>query len=65
MKKITFRIGKDGTTTIVDAVGYGSACTSTTANVERRLGFADEGSRAATENMYAPSEELNAEAGLG
>ena len=65
MKSITFNISKDGNVTVVDAVGYGPGCTEATRNVERRLGVADNSSRAPTENMYKPEIQTTVGAGLG
>ena len=52
MKRIKFSISKQGVTTIVDAQGYGDGCRSATANLESRLGVANESTRENTESLY-------------
>lgn len=63
MKKIIFSIDNKGRTTIVDAIGFGGGCVNATAEVERRLGLADEATRAATDSLRQPEEQAVAVAG--
>jgi hypothetical protein len=61
MKRLRFSINKQGVTTLLDAEGYGSTCQEATAQVERRLGVADESSRASTSSLYAEPEQQAAQ----
>jgi len=65
MKRIRFKIDKQGVTTVLDAEGYGSTCTAATARLEGRLGTVDESSRAATASLFAEPETQTAQQGLG
>lgn len=60
MKKLKFQINRSGNVTLLDAEGYGTACQAATAGVEKRLGVVDEGSRAATDSLYAEPEKQSA-----
>lgn len=60
MKRLKFQISKQGLATLVDAEGYGTTCRQATENVERRLGVADESSRASTSSLYAEPEQQGA-----
>lgn len=57
MKRLKFQINKQGVATLLDAEGYGQTCRQATENVERRLGVADESSRASTGSLYAEPEQ--------
>lgn len=56
-KKIVFHIDKQGNTTVKDVCGFGTSCQQTTADIEKLLGAAQEGSRETTDQYHIPVQQ--------
>lgn len=58
MKRLSFKIDKNGNATLVDACGYGTGCQAATQDIEALLGKADDATRADTASLYDKVDHL-------